>query len=241
MKSWRRVLKGHAETEHIKYFNKCNFTKMADHLAEQAEIKKAMTGDQKKAAKASCLPPPHARPTLHTPRFLAAKQLEFYQGAGAAKTKRMRFRDFVYDETLLLLDTLRELHYDEAAAHTALALEKENRSGDRVVAQRKMLESMLAEVSHEQRFEHAVFTKDEIAYYVLQRVEAGGFTDDDGSSVDAAPLLELLKNIAGADGAGLGGTRAEERANAKLFNAIVKVSLHGMVRSSSQRYAQLST
>ena len=57
------MLKGHAETEHIKYFNKCNFTKMADHLAEQAEIKKAMTGDQKKAAKASCLPPPPPHPT----------------------------------------------------------------------------------------------------------------------------------------------------------------------------------
>jgi len=52
MKSWRRLLKGHKETEHIKYFNKCNFTRMADHLAEQGDIKKAMTGDQKKAAKA---------------------------------------------------------------------------------------------------------------------------------------------------------------------------------------------
>jgi len=52
MKDFRRLLKKHTATEHVKYFNKCNFTKMADHLAAQAEIKKAMTGDQKKAAKA---------------------------------------------------------------------------------------------------------------------------------------------------------------------------------------------
>ena len=52
MKSWRRLLKSHTETEHIKYFNKCDFSRIAEYLDEQSAIKKQMTSDQKKAAKA---------------------------------------------------------------------------------------------------------------------------------------------------------------------------------------------
>ena len=36
MRSWRRLLKSHAETEHIKHFNKCDFSRIAQHLEEQA-------------------------------------------------------------------------------------------------------------------------------------------------------------------------------------------------------------
>ena len=58
---YRRLLKQHRETEHIKTFSKCNFQQIADYLSEMAEIKRSCSADMKKLEKASYLPPSHPR------------------------------------------------------------------------------------------------------------------------------------------------------------------------------------
>ena len=65
---YRRLLKQHRETEHIKTFSKCNFQQIADYLSEMAEIKKSCSADMKKVQKASYLPP--SPPTLPPPTLV---------------------------------------------------------------------------------------------------------------------------------------------------------------------------